>query len=352
MNEVRRLIMETTDRIMTDMCTRELVDHSENGIWPEQLWQTLEVTGLTLTGISESAGGSGGDLADSLAVIRQAARYAAPIPLAETFMAGLLLEAAKASVPSGPLTVVSEASEFCLSRTDHGYCLSGSAAGVPWAGECASIMLLAGDGNDVRLIALRPDQCALEAANNIAGEPRYQLQCDAVELGEDQIFVLPESWNFDRLFELGALTRSVMMAGALDSILDLCVQYVQDRQQFGRPLAKFQAIQQQLAALAGQVAASSKAADIAAETYQTGSAAMEIAVAKARIGEAAGISAEIAHQVHGAMGFTHEHSLHHCTRRLWAWRDEYGTESFWQERLGRILCSAGTDNLWSALIKA
>ncbi|MDK1025340.1 MAG: acyl-CoA dehydrogenase family protein [Gammaproteobacteria bacterium] len=352
MNDVRRLIIETTDRIMTDMCTRELVDHAEQGEWPDQLWQTLEVTGLTLTGISEAAGGSGGELADALAVIRQAARYAAPLPLAETFMAAVLLEAVKASVPSGPLTVVSDPREFCLARIDHGYRLSGRASGVPWAGECVRIMLLAGDGKDARLITLRPDQCVLESANNIAGEPRYQLQCDAVELGEDQIFALPELWNFDRLFELGALTRSVMMAGALDSILDLCVQYVQERQQFGRPIAKFQAIQQQLAALAGQVAASSKAADIAAETYQTGSAAMEIAAAKSRIGEAAGISAEIAHQVHGAMGFTHEHSLHHRTRRLWAWRDEYGTESYWQERLGRNLCSAGTDNLWSALIKA
>jgi len=352
MNEVRQLIVETTDRIMTDLCSKDLVDQSEVGEWPRQLWQTLEETGLTLAGIREDAGGSGGDLGDALAVVRLAARHAAPLPLAETVMAAVLLEAANTSIPSGPLTIAIEQSEFSLSRIDNGYLLSGVASGVAWAGECMSILLLAGDGKDQRLVAISPDQCALASVSNIAGEPRYRIQCEAVELSEDQIFVLPGQWNSDRLFELGALTRAVMMAGALDSVLDLCVQYVQDRQQFGRPLAKFQAIQQQLAVLAGEVAASSKAADVAVEAYLSGSAEMEIAAAKARIGEAAGISAEIAHQVHGAMGFTHEHSLHHRTRRLWAWRDEYGTESFWQERLGRSLCSAGADHLWSTLIKA
>ncbi len=65
-----------------------------------------------------------------------------------------------------------------------------------------------------------------------------------------------------------------------------------------------------------------------------------MAVAKARVGEAAGKVAEVCHQVHGAMGFTQEHPLHFATRRLWSWRDEFGHETFWQERIGRLVCSA------------
>jgi acyl-CoA dehydrogenase len=352
MNEVRQLILETTDRIMVDMCSKNLVDRSEAGEWPRELWETLETTGLTLTGIDEDAGGSGGDIGDALAVIRRAASYAAPLPLAETLMAAILLEAAGTSVPAGPLTLSADSEEFSLSGTDNNYLLSGHASGVAWASQCGSILILAGGDENQRLVSLHPDQCEVKQEYNIAGEPRYSIQCESVELENEQVLLPPATWHFDRLFELGALTRSVMMAGALDSVLDLCVQYVQERQQFGRPLAKFQAIQQQLAALAGEVAASSKAADVAVEAYLSGSATSEIAAAKARIGEAAGISAEIAHQVHGAMGFTHEHGLHQRTRRLWAWRDEYGTESFWQEKLGRRLCSAGADNLWAALINA
>ena len=74
-----------------------------------------------------------------------------------------------------------------------------------------------------------------------------------------------------------------------------------------------------------------------------------VAVAKSRIGEAAGRGAEIAHQVHGAMGFTREHNLHYSTRRLWSWRDEFGNESYWQTRLGRAVAASGADALWPML---
>jgi alkylation response protein AidB-like acyl-CoA dehydrogenase len=70
---------------------------------------------------------------------------------------------------------------------------------------------------------------------------------------------------------------------------------------------------------------------------------------KIRAGEAAGKVAEIAHQVHGAIGFTHEHSLHRLTRRLWSWRDEFGTESHWSRELGREVMSAGADALWPTM---
>jgi len=73
---------------------------------------------------------------------------------------------------------------------------------------------------------------------------------------------------------------------------------------------------------------------------------LEVAVAKVRVGEAAGNGAAIAHQVHGAMGFTYEHSLHHSTRRLWAWREEFGNETLWAGRLGRLIAEHGAGELW------
>jgi len=73
---------------------------------------------------------------------------------------------------------------------------------------------------------------------------------------------------------------------------------------------------------------------------------VEVAVAKSRIGDAVGISTEIAHQVHGAMGYTKEHVLNHRTRRLWSWRDEFGGERVWHEVLGRKFASQPSDELW------
>ncbi|EHN76869.1 acyl-CoA dehydrogenase, partial [Streptomyces coelicoflavus ZG0656] len=104
------------------------------------------------------------------------------------------------------------------------------------------------------------------------------------------------------------------MAGAHDRVLELTVDHVTTRVQFGRPLAKFQAIQQELAKLAGEVAAASAAADQAADAYVAGGdITFAVAVARARIGEAASKASAIAHQLHGAIGFTREHVLHRYT---------------------------------------
>lgn len=351
MSEESRIIVDTTNRILTDLCSKDLIDRAEEGHWPQQLWSTLEQTGLTLAGISEAAGGSGGQLVDSLTVIRCAAHHAAPLPLAETFLAASMIADTGTKAPSGPLTVIVHDQPFVISNNNDRYFLKGEAGGVAWAAESERILVLADLGTETRLVMLRPDQCALARSNNIAGEPRYKVLCDDTLLNENQILKPAELWNMDRLRLLGALTRSAMMAGVLDSILEISVQYANDREQFGRPIGKFQAIQQQLAAMAGQVAASSVAADTAVEAMQKGIAEFEICTAKSRTGEAASICAEIAHQVHGAIGFTQEHNLHQKTRRLWAWRDEYGSESYWQERLGKLLCTKGADNLWSSIIQ-
>jgi alkylation response protein AidB-like acyl-CoA dehydrogenase len=120
--------------------------------------------------------------------------------------------------------------------------------------------------------------------------------------------------------------------------------------QFGRAIGKFQAIQQQLALLAEQVAAAGVAASSAVAAVAAGGDLLfAAAVAKSRAGEAAGKATDIAHQVHGAIGFTHEHRLHQLTRRLWSWRDEFGSESRWWIELGRLAASRGGDGLWPLL---
>ncbi len=157
----------------------------------------------------------------------------------------------------------------------------------------------------------------------------------------------PADVDEDTIQRVGAAVRLQQMAGALEKILDQSVQWALDRSQFGRPIAKFQAVQHNLATLAGEVAAAGAAADLAAEAcagQEIGIA--DVAIAKVRAGEAAGAGAAIAHQVHGAMGFTYEHSLHHATRRLWAWREEFGNEAVWAQRLGRMVAAAGADQLW------
>jgi acyl-CoA dehydrogenase len=147
----------------------------------------------------------------------------------------------------------------------------------------------------------------------------------------------------------GALIRAAQMAGAVESLLEQSVRYVTERKQFGRPIGSFQAIQHNLAIVAGHVAAAGIAAEHAFRAADRGDPAFEVAAAKVRAGEAAGVCAGLAHQAHGAIGFTYEHSLHFSTRRLWSWRAEFGSESRWAVRLGQRVAARGADQLWSDL---
>ena len=134
--------------------------------------------------------------------------------------------------------------------------------------------------------------------------------------------------------------------------MDMAVGYAQERVQFGRPISKFQAVQQNLAVLAGQTAAAVAAANLGIEALGKADAEREtflIAVAKTRVGEAATLACEIAHQVHGAIGFTKEYALQLSTRRMWSWRDEFGSDPEWAARVGSYACANGADGLWEML---
>jgi alkylation response protein AidB-like acyl-CoA dehydrogenase len=151
-----------------------------------------------------------------------------------------------------------------------------------------------------------------------------------------------------------AMILSAQMAGALAAALDLSVRYTRERHQFGKPLASFQAIQQQLAVFAEEAAAADmaaaaafRAADLIAE--DGGDAWFEIACAKLRANQAARVSTGIAHQVHGAMGFTAEYRLQHLTKRLWAWGSACGNERHWADLIGARVAARGHRHFWPDL---
>jgi acyl-CoA dehydrogenase len=338
MNEEQQLIVETSRRIFTDLCSKEVVDKAEKGEWPAVLWKNLEDTGLTLAGIAESAGGSGGSFSDSLLVIREAATFAAPIPLAETFMAASLLARVGAKCPPGPITIAS--GDLTFSQQGDKVKVIGDVTGIKFAKHCEHLLLVTKD--EICLVAT----AGLDFGDDrsLAGEHLCNISLDNKCTGER--FSLSSA--SDELLHLGSVTRANMMAGAMTTMLNLSVQYSLDRLQFGRPISQFQAVQQQLAVMAGEVAACQRAADSVLHEPVM----LDIAVAKARVGEAVASVTDIAHQVHGAMGYTMEHALNLYSRRLWDWRNEYGNETFWQRKIGEQMCASGADALWHRITSA
>ena len=292
----------------------------------------------------------GGAIGDTMAILRQAGRHAAPIPLADTFLAGWVLSGSGLPVPKGPLTLAishGAAGPEIQRDGETEWILTGTLRRIPWASKASRIVVLATDGATPMVALVDPAACTVTPGKNLAGEPRDDVAFDDIHLSDSAVQPAGPLVDPRAIHRFGALTRSVLMAGALETVLAMSIEHANVRQQFGRPIAKFQALRQQLAVLAGQVAAATKAADVATEAVESGDGRLEIAVAKARIGEAAGIGAEISHQVHGAMGITYEHSLHQYTRRLWSWRDEFGAETHWQAEIGRRAAAQGPDALWS-----
>ncbi|HYB43529.1 MAG TPA: acyl-CoA dehydrogenase family protein [Candidatus Methylomirabilis sp.] len=345
MNELQTILSDTVTRLFTDRLTQEIRESAEKGQWPAALWQAVEEGGLTLPQIPERRGGGGGSWEDAQIVVSAAGRFAVPLPIAETMVAAWFLSECGLDVPSGPLTVapVHPGDALDLAREGSGWRLSGTATRVPW-GRAARHIVVA-TGGAVALVSA--DTAAVEADVNLALEPRDTLRWRSAPA----IAAAPaESLPADAVALYGALVRSAQMAGGLESLLSQTVKYVGERKQFGRPIGGFQAIQHQLALLAGHTAAAGIAAASAFRAADRGDAAFEIAVAKVRTGEAAGLGAGIAHQCHGAIGFTYEHSLHFVTRRLWSWRAEFGAESRWAGELGRRAARRGADALWPSIV--
>lgn len=152
----------------------------------------------------------------------------------------------------------------------------------------------------------------------------------------------------------GAVVRGLQCAGALARVLDLTIDHVNTREQFGRSLSRFQAVQHALAQLASEVAAAGAAADHAAAAFTRPLDEAEVAVgaARVRIGEAVGIATGLAHQMHGAIGFTEDHVLHRYTTALWRWRDEYGGHPYWARKVGAAAMAAGPDAYWRMVTAA
>ena len=146
-----------------------------------------------------------------------------------------------------------------------------------------------------------------------------------------------------------AFARACQIAGALDAALALSIAYANERQQFGRPLGKFQAVQQSLASFACEAAAANCAAMGAAQALDRGNAEFEVAAAKLRANRAVEMGTSVAHQVHGAIGFTEEYALAPLTRRLWQWRSEYGNDAYWSARLGSKVIAQGAERFWPEL---
>ena len=364
------MIEQSTERLFAGAVNRQLLLAFEAGQPPTALWQSVADQGLPLALAAEAAGGIQASWREAYPILRGLGYWQVPLPLAETMIAALLLSAAGIDVPDGAIALVESSPEgpdgvLLLSGDAAHPALSGRVLRVPWASACrwAVVSLVDAGKHGGAADAARPAcgqialidlhdtaSVAITSRPNPAGEPVCETVLQNAPCLALAANPLP---GLDRpVRTLGAIAYSVMMVGAIEYLLEQSVQYASDRVQFGRPIGKNQAIQQQLALLAGEVAAARVAAIVACDdapslaTAASPATVFSAAVAKIRGGEAATRATSIAHQVHGAIGFTQEHGLNFATRRLWAWREAYGADAWWAGRLGAAAIQAGAAGFW------
>jgi acyl-CoA dehydrogenase len=351
-------VVDAATRIFADLADPQALNREADGTWKEPLWSALAQAGLTLAWVPEDKGGAGADLEDGFALIGLAGRFAVPMPLAETLLAAWLLTRAGIASPGGAMTIAPARPGERIARNSDGT-LSGYARAVPFA-QNASHVVVWGHDREMSWVALvDAHACAIARGRSLAGDSLDALTLDRVRplelasVPSDAAELVPEPLMAPMML-MGAAARALATAGALEATLALTLRHANERVAFERPIGKFQAVQHGLARLAGEAAAAMAAAGSAADVLaQAGGSRdaifLEVAAAKIRTAQAAQEGAAIAHQIHGAIGFTREHILHRFTLRMLGWRDDFGNESQWATALGHQLAAGGADGLWPLL---
>lgn len=322
-------VEELVSRVFSDKVGHQVVLAADGAGLLEDLWSTVADLGLPWIGIAEAAGGSGGRLIDLTALLRAAGQYVVPLPLLENHLAAWLVTASGGRAePGRPWSVAPPQSGLVVERGR----ATGTLRDVAWGGSVARVVALA----DKHVLVLDPAHAEVTPGRDLAGQPRDVLAFDAAPVDVLSSTVAP-----GQLSQRGAVLRAVQMAGAMQAVYDLTNTYVYQREQFGRPIGTFQHVRRHLVYLAQMAVMTQVSADRAAAAVDSGrDASFEACAAKLLANRNAAVSIRSGHQAHGAIGMTREYALQDLTRRLNAWRGDWGTERELSTRIGGAVVDA------------
>lgn len=334
MSDNQEFFRETADRIFSDTVgTAEIKAATKRGI-PHRMFAALSENGILSMLAPESAGGIGASLAEAMTIMRSAGEAAAPGPLLETLLANGLLGLAGQELGQGPITLALLPDGLADETAP-------SLHVAPWASHVDAILMVAPSQDGSRIAMIPASQLRITPGADAADEPSDLFGCKA----DVSTYWLSIDIPFAQILRQAAILRGGQMLGAMEWAFRRSVDYAMERKQFGKEIGKFQVVQQMLAELADHVLAATMLLEAAAEEGSD----MMTAAARSRLADASDCTISVAHQVHGAIGFSLEYSLNHRTRRLMAWRDTYGSVPFWRRSVGLALVGHDRETLWHGL---
>jgi alkylation response protein AidB-like acyl-CoA dehydrogenase len=338
----------------------------DKGYTPE-LWGHM--AGMNLMGLSlpEEYGGVG-DFLDLAVVLEEMGRACFLTPFFTTVVlgAGAIMAAGSQAqkqkylpgIAAGDTIVTvalaedsarysAEAGRVRTTRRGDGFIINGRKLFVPDAQVADYIVCVArtGEGEDPRdgitLFMVDKNKAGLKRTplKNVSGEKQSIVDFDNVEVGrEDVLGEIDRGWlAVEKVIARAAVGRCAEMVGICRQVLKITLDYAKERVAFGHPIGAFQAIQHRCADMLVDTEGAGFATYRAAWRLSEGlPAEREVAAAKAWVGQACRRVCASAHQVHGAIGFTHDHVLHLYTRRANAAESSFGDTAFYLEKLAEL----------------
>lgn len=301
--------LDAFDKMIADIATSSTIRAIEAGFSPAQMWGTIVESGFLDALVAEDVGGAGLSLAEAGPLLMALGRHAVPIPVGETMLARHLLAEAGIELPSGPIVLVVD---------------EGSAGRPVPLGRLAQMALIQIE-----------DELVLAECWQLRGEPvRVPRDLSEPLIWHDTVKGQRCPAPQGGIRPWAAMLRANQIAGAAERLLEMTVAYANERAQFGKPIGRQQAIQQQLAVMAEHVIAARLAAQSVCATGLPVDMLMT-AFAKEATSTVAAAIANTAHAIHGAIGISEEHDLQLLTRRLHEWRLADGGPSFWASHMGQ-----------------
>jgi alkylation response protein AidB-like acyl-CoA dehydrogenase len=342
--EEQELLLASASRFVREQYTLERHRAAaEAGGYDADNWARFADMGWLMLPIPEPLGGIGGspeDVALLMTVFGQGLviePYITTVLLCGTILGGAPDAAMRAHVEriaAGELRVALAHDEggeplgadaklrTTTRRGGDGWLLSGGKRAVldaPWADK---LIVSASAQGELVLFLVDRDAAGVAVApyRLIDGSSAADIQFDEVPLADSGLIAIGDAARallaegLDRA-ALGAVAQSV---GSIEAVLDLCSEYLKTREQFGRPIGKFQALQHIMAAMfvETQEARSSLYCAIAATREPPSIRARALAQARVVVGQAAQLVSRQGLQLHGAYGMTEEFAVGHHFKRL------------------------------------
>jgi alkylation response protein AidB-like acyl-CoA dehydrogenase len=328
------------------------------------LWKQFAELGFTGILVPEADGGLGLGHVEAGLVLEEIGRNLTPSPFLTTAVA--FVEAIKGSAARerwlpGVLageTVAAlaidegrkhrpEATTLTAKRSGNGFRLNGAKRFVVQGGS-ADVLLVAArtggapgetEGLTLFLVEKEADGLTAEADRLVDSAMAARLTFDNVALDADAVVGdVDQGWTIlTRLLNAGRAGAAAEMVGVASGAMDMTVDYLRQRTQFGVPIGSFQALQHRAAHLYSELeiarAATLKAQQLLDE--QDVQAELMVSVAKAKAGRTATLAVQEGVQMHGGIGMTDEHDIGLYMKRDRALNELFGDANYHADQVAR-----------------